>query len=478
MTLRLDGSDKAIGTVIYDASNEVLVAEKSTDAETTVSLVVQGNNGTYSFSYSRAVEGTVAVSADEIKTACGISKLSLADCEIWLETVIDGLSYVKTAEAAQIETMRPVVITPKDADIEYTGAQIDVSEYFEIDPNAGAAEYYIADGTGMGILDGSILTVKKAGTFEIGVNTAATALYAPGEAVACLNVKYDLISEFDINRDGAANVLDLVRLKKIIAGVAESDGASPDLDGNGSPDAADITILKKFLLGVITVKSDVQLREALELLSTDAAGGRIALNNDIVIDTAALSVNSKTENQTVEITIDLNGHKLSGTDVSLPDANSLIESFDNTSLSIENGTLEFDYLNLAGYGVHSAIFKVGGSLRLKNCRVNSNGSAAIFGVDSSVELENCGLYGGFDRGDGKTVTVLNNGSAITVKGNALVENYFLCRDTNSPWSITLKADGSYSLNGESLSVTEDTTYYSDNQTNPNWLLNMNLSVDS
>ena len=46
MTLRLDGSDKAIGTVMYDTVDGLILAEKSADAVGTVSLVVHTNNGT------------------------------------------------------------------------------------------------------------------------------------------------------------------------------------------------------------------------------------------------------------------------------------------------------------------------------------------------------------------------------------------------------------------------------------------------
>ena len=55
----------------------------------------------------------------------------------------------------------------------------------------------------------------------------------------------------DINSDGSVNVLDLVRLKKILAGKAESNGASSDLDNSGDTSAVDLTILRKFLLGNI-----------------------------------------------------------------------------------------------------------------------------------------------------------------------------------------------------------------------------------
>lgn len=111
MTLRLDGSDKAIGTVMYDTVDGLILAEKSADAVGTVSLVVQSNNGTENLYYSLPIDGTTVVSSEKIKTAFGISEFSLADCEIWLENTIDNLSYAKTAEAKDIEIISSVVIT-------------------------------------------------------------------------------------------------------------------------------------------------------------------------------------------------------------------------------------------------------------------------------------------------------------------------------------------------------------------------------
>ena len=55
----------------------------------------------------------------------------------------------------------------------------------------------------------------------------------------------------DLNGDGKINILDFVRLKKILIGSSESNGVSSDLDNSGDTNAADLTIFKKFLLGII-----------------------------------------------------------------------------------------------------------------------------------------------------------------------------------------------------------------------------------
>ena len=55
----------------------------------------------------------------------------------------------------------------------------------------------------------------------------------------------------DVNGDNEVDLLDYVKLKKIIAGVDTSTGADPDLDGNGVANGKDLTLLRKYLIGAI-----------------------------------------------------------------------------------------------------------------------------------------------------------------------------------------------------------------------------------
>ena len=53
----------------------------------------------------------------------------------------------------------------------------------------------------------------------------------------------------DVNHDGYLNILDLVRLKKHLAGIAvEIDEAAAELDGDSAITAADLTSLRKLLI--------------------------------------------------------------------------------------------------------------------------------------------------------------------------------------------------------------------------------------
>lgn len=83
----------------------------------------------------------------------------------------------------------PVSITGTDGSINFDGTDIDVSKYFTIDKNAGAATYSLeTGGTGKGTLNGTTLKVTQAGTFLIKVSTTANGIYAAGTATITLTV--------------------------------------------------------------------------------------------------------------------------------------------------------------------------------------------------------------------------------------------------------------------------------------------------
>lgn len=103
MTLRLNGTGKNIGTVEYSATTgDINVVRGSTSQP--VSLVVQGNDGTQDWFYSKQITGTETINASAIKTALGMtSDIDLSACKIWLEiTDTDGLAYAVGATEAGI----------------------------------------------------------------------------------------------------------------------------------------------------------------------------------------------------------------------------------------------------------------------------------------------------------------------------------------------------------------------------------------
>ena len=123
MALRLNETayGKTIGTVGYDETQGLIVAQKNTGATGPVSLVVQGNDGTEDWYYSVIVDGSAVVTREQIQKALNLSTVTFADCRIWLETTEDNVSYA-TALAAELMPAEQVTKTPVTA-VDLTGVK-------------------------------------------------------------------------------------------------------------------------------------------------------------------------------------------------------------------------------------------------------------------------------------------------------------------------------------------------------------------
>ena len=110
MTLRLDGTGKDIGTVTYNTTTgDIKVVRGSTSQP--VSLVVQGNDGTQDWFYSKQITGTETINASDIKSALSMtSDIDLSACKIWLEITEDNVSYAVNAEK-EIEKINTTYVT-------------------------------------------------------------------------------------------------------------------------------------------------------------------------------------------------------------------------------------------------------------------------------------------------------------------------------------------------------------------------------
>ena len=108
MTLRLDGTGKNIGSVTYNTTTgDIKVTKGSTTGN--VALVVQGNDGTNDWYYSKQITGAETVNASDIK-----SDIDLSTCKIWLETTEDGVTYaVEATEVVEITRVDVTIDTPK-----------------------------------------------------------------------------------------------------------------------------------------------------------------------------------------------------------------------------------------------------------------------------------------------------------------------------------------------------------------------------
>ena len=115
MTLRLNGTGKNIGTVTYNTTTGDIKVVKGTTSQT-VALVVQGNDGTNDWYYSKQITGTETINASDIKSALSLtSGIDLSACKIWLEiTDTDGLAYaVGATEAATAKDKLTSITAPQ-----------------------------------------------------------------------------------------------------------------------------------------------------------------------------------------------------------------------------------------------------------------------------------------------------------------------------------------------------------------------------
>ena len=110
MTLRLDGTGNNIGTVTYNITTGDIKAVKG--SAQTVALVVQGNDGTNDWYYSKQITGTETVNVSDIKTKLSSSAvIDLSACKIWLEITEDNVTYAVNATETVVSEISSVAIT-------------------------------------------------------------------------------------------------------------------------------------------------------------------------------------------------------------------------------------------------------------------------------------------------------------------------------------------------------------------------------
>ena len=128
MTLRLDGTDKNIGTVTYNTTTGDIKAVKG--SAQTVALVVQGNDGTKDWYYSKQITGTDVVNVSDIKPKPSSSAdIDLSACKIWLETTdsAENLTYAVNATETNIKIIHSIAITDIDTPVPNTELDTEAS---------------------------------------------------------------------------------------------------------------------------------------------------------------------------------------------------------------------------------------------------------------------------------------------------------------------------------------------------------------
>ena len=115
MTLRLDGSDKNIGTVNYIVGGRKIIAVKGSTSGDVV-LVIQGNDGTKDWYYRSApLESSVCTyNVSDIMNQLNMSSSDFSKCKIWLETTEDNVTYaVNAANKEIVSTIGADIATPR-----------------------------------------------------------------------------------------------------------------------------------------------------------------------------------------------------------------------------------------------------------------------------------------------------------------------------------------------------------------------------
>ena len=127
MTLRLDGTGKDIGTVTYNTTTGDIKVVKGTTSQT-VALVVQGNDGTNDWYYSKQITGTETINASDIKSALSLtSDIYLSACKIWLETTDSTSNLTYAVNATDIISITSVAITDIDIPVSNTALDTEAS---------------------------------------------------------------------------------------------------------------------------------------------------------------------------------------------------------------------------------------------------------------------------------------------------------------------------------------------------------------
>lgn len=152
MTLRLDGR-KTISSGIKSSADTIILDMVSGE---TVNLVVQGNNGTDDWYYSKKIEGDgeVTISAADVNEA--VDAISAApdftECKVWIEQTKNRLNYakavgekLKTVTDIEINVDVPVAGDEFDLDVDCNTPGVDVTiEWPTEDEKAVYNEEYTA----------------------------------------------------------------------------------------------------------------------------------------------------------------------------------------------------------------------------------------------------------------------------------------------------------------------------------------------
>ncbi|MCI5884870.1 MAG: InlB B-repeat-containing protein, partial [Clostridiales bacterium] len=429
MILRLDGKDRNIGKVTYDAAAGTVRAVKGS-ASGSVALVVQGNDGTDDWYYSRKITGTQTVGISEIRSSLGLSgNIDLSSCRIWLETTgSDGMRYAVATDGcstkeellnaigggAETVSLASDITLSSVLDLSDRKITLDLNGHtlkgnIKIADSSAAPESILtlidSNPAGGGVVNGDITLTRGSGSVSHlyangGTVTGMVSLPSYAGGIFCTSstptvfrgyagnygeihggIYYGTVNESCI-KEKTVKFMDgdsRYALEVVPSGNRAVEPAKPSKSGymfvgwyNGETEydftsavTEDITLTAKWVSANISTKEE--FKEAVALGSTF-----IRLVNDITLDSSASNKFSLSDKQ---LTVDLNGHKLDGyillADTSAAPVSKLTLSDSSTDKSgVLAGNIE---LTRGSYGTGSFLYANGGTV---TARVSMNSYVA------------------------------------------------------------------------------------------------------
>ena len=369
----------------------------------------------------------------------------------------------------------PVTITGTDSSIAYTGATVDVSQYFSIDTNAGTATYTLVTGTnggtGEGTLSDKTLTVTHTGTFKIKVSTVANGIYAAGEKTVTLTVDNGTIlytaTDYSTTYDGQPHSISVsVANPEGTAATYSTDGVTygsdnPSFSNEGThtvyyritkdnyttiEGSKTVTINKKSVTITAKEQDIVWGNDINQSLYTVSEDGLIT-GDSIKEITLTPSTTARTENGTISVS----GVKIenaAGADVTA-----------NYDITMVNGNLKITHnAALAPERIEASktktMYTAGDTLNVDDLAVTAYYAD---GYSESVQDYTTNVSAIDMSADGdKTLTVsyTKNGVTktkdITIKVNAVQASYKIISGADSEWkqntdgNITIRGNGEFS----------------------------------
>ncbi|MGN1307853.1 MAG: InlB B-repeat-containing protein, partial [Faecousia sp.] len=416
MTLRLDGSGKNIGSVTYyTTKGNIRAAKGSTTGN--VTLVVQGNDGTTDWYYSKQITGIETVNVSAIKSALGLSNIDLSKCKIWLETTEDNLAYAVTVTGCGTEAELRSAIEAGISPLTLTN-DIKLSSTLELSDkiitldlagrvltgditliDSSAEPYTIltlidSDPATGGVLKGNITLTRESGsvdrryahlyanggtiTGKVSMSSVAGAIYCTGDTPTAFrgdigtygeihggifygNVTEDSIKEKAVTfmNDGSRYALEVVAGGSKAAAPVEPEKTGYVFLGWFNGDA------KYDFTEAVTENITLTAKWVSEEASTeDELKEAVALGSPYVILSADIKLSSTLDLSDKSITLDLNGHTLTG-NIKLADTSAapksiltLIDSYYSGGGTV-NGNIT---LTRENYGTASHLYANGGTV--------------------------------------------------------------------------------------------------------------------